>query len=379
MQGIRTPYHYVYLLLGLLVVVISCNNDPIIELPPSGGPDVIDLTDISYDPTPFEVQSLPDFLPLISPDDNPLTEEGIDLGRHLFYDPILSADSTMSCASCHNPDQAFTDGLPFSVGIEGLEGTRSSMSLINIGYNYRGLFWDGRVRTLEDQALIPVEDPIELNHRWSDAIANISATELYPEKFRKAFGINHTGEITEDLVVKAIAQFERILVTGVNSRYDQAINFNTVGFTDIEQHGFDLFVDAGDGDIVDAECSHCHHGGLFMGDLFFNNGIDDTSDPANLLDLGRGGVTGFAIDMGKFKAPTLRNITLTAPYMHDGRFQTLEEVIDHYDSGGHPAPNLDQNIRPLGLSDYDKEALIAFLHTLTDTTYLFPELVSNPH
>lgn len=361
----------------LIVINIGCNRDPIVEIPVRD--DAIDLTDILYEPSLFEVPDLPDFLPLVSPSDNALTLEGIDLGRHLFYDPILSADSTMSCSSCHDPILAFTDGKSMSTGIDGIVGSRSAMSLINIGYNYRGLFWDGRVATLEEQALLPIEDPIELNHSWSEVVEDIQRHESYPRMFRKAYGIESTDEITEDLITKAIAQYERILISGTNSKYDRAINYNTVAFTELEQHGFDLFIDAGDGDTVDAECSHCHHGGLFMGDLFFNNGIDETSDPESLLDLGRGAITGFDIDMGKFKAPTLRNIVLTAPYMHDGRFTTLEEVIDHYDSGGHPSPNLDQNIRPLSLSDYDKKALVAFLNTLTDTTYLFPNLIPNPY
>ncbi len=364
---------------SVILVSIGCNNDPIVMEPNGGGGETIDLTSIPYDPTTFEVPSIPDFLPLISPEDNPLTEEGIQLGRHLFYDPILSIDSTLSCSSCHLSDLAFTDGEAVSPGVDGILGPRSSMSLINIGYNYRGLFWDGRVRTLEEQAKLPIEDPIELNHTFTELISDLQGHDEYPRMFREAFGINNTDEITADLTAKAIAQFERILISGSNSKYDRAINANTAALTPLEQHGFDLFVDAGDEDTVDAECSHCHHGGLFMGDLFFNNGIDDTTNPDNLLDLGRGGVTGYPIDMGKFKAPTLRNIELTAPYMHDGRFATLEEVIEHYNSGGHPAPNLDQNIRPLNMSEYDKEALLAFLHTLTDTTYLYPQLVSNPH
>jgi len=221
------PYRYILITLGLaLLVGIGCNDDPIVMEPTNGG-EAIDLTSIPYNPTPFEVPSIPDFLPLISPEDNPLTEEGIQLGRHLFYDPILSIDSTLSCSSCHFTDLAFTDGKSVSPGVDGIVGPRSSMSLVNIGYNYRGLFWDGRVRTLEEQAVIPIE-------------------------------------------AKAIAQFERILISGPNSKYDRAINANTAALTPLEQHGFDLFVDAGDEDTVDAECSHCHHGGLFMGDLFFN-------------------------------------------------------------------------------------------------------------
>lgn len=366
------------MILALSLSVLSCNDDPIVD-PPSSGIDHIDLTDIDWSPTAFEVDNIPGFPPLISPADNPLTEEGIQLGRHLFYDPILSVDSTMSCASCHNLDLAFTDGKAFSVGVDGLSTPRSSMSLLNIGYNYRGLFWDGRVRTLEEQALLPIEDEIELHHSWTEVISDLQVHPEYPTLFRKAFGIDHTGQITKDLAAKAIAQFERIIISGGNSKYNKVIYDNTQAFTDQEDHGFDLFIDAGDSDLVDAECSHCHHGGLFMGDDFANNGLDSTADFTNLLDLGRGGVTGFEVDMAKFKAPTLRNISLTGPYMHDGRFATLDEVIEHYNSGGMPSPTKDQNIRPLGLSEYDKQSLRVFLETLTDTTYKYPELVTNPH
>ncbi len=345
----------------------------------SGVDTDVRLTEIPFDPESFEVSS-PDGFPIFEqPENNPLTVEGIDLGRHLFYDPILSRDSTMSCASCHNPELAFTDGKAFSPGVDGIEGPRSSMSLVNIGYNYRGLFWDGRVQSLEEQALLPIEDPIELHHMWDEVIQDLAQHDEYPILFRKAFGIENANQITADLATKAIAQFERILISGGNSKYNIVKFDNTDVFTDEELHGEDLFIDSGAADVIDAECSHCHHGGLFMGDDFFNNGLDSTTNFENLVDLGRGKVTGFAVDNGKFKAPTLRNIALTAPYMHDGRFATLEEVVDHYDSGGHPAPNVDQNIRSLGLSDYDKAALIDFMHTLTDTSYLYPELVTNPH
>ncbi len=341
--------------------------------------DLISLEDIEYNPIAFEVDSPPGYPLLVSPDDNPLTEDGINLGRHLFYDPILSVDSTMSCASCHDLQLSFTDASATSIGVDGLSGMRNSMSLVNIGYNYRGLFWDGRVQTLEEQALLPIEDPIELHHSWTDLVDQLRRHEDYPRLFRKAFGITNTEGITKELAAKAIAQFERILISGGNSKYNKVKYLNTDVFTDSELHGEDLFIDTGDSDVIDAECSHCHNGGLFMGDDFFNNGLDSTADYTNLLDLGRGGVTGFDVDKGKFKAPTLRNITITAPYMHDGRFNTLDEVIEHYNSGGHPAPNVDQNIKMLNLSDYDKQALLDFLSTLTDTTYKYPELVSNPH
>lgn len=352
----------------------GCNNDTPGGLTEPDPNDPIDLTTIEYNPTAFEIM-LPEGYPRYAiPDDNPTTTEGINLGRHLFYDPILSADSTMSCSSCHFPNLSFTDGRAFSPGIDGIEGNRSSMSLLNIGLNYRGLFWDGRVRTLEEQALIPVEDPIELHNTWTNVVQKLQNDEEYAKLFRKAFGISDVSEITKELAAKAIAQFERIIVSGGNSKY-QRVKWGNLNFTDQEKLGEDLFIDSGDEDTVDAECSHCHNGPLFMGDEFFNNGLDN---PNQLTDLGRQGITGNLIDRGKFKAPTLINVMLTAPYMHDGRFATIEQVIGHYNTGGKPAPNKDANLRELELSQEDKDALIAFLETLTDTTYMYPDLVRSP-
>jgi cytochrome c peroxidase len=363
----------ILLLFSLTLLIIACGEDPVVDDTSN------DLTKFAYEPVAFDIEIPAGFPVLQIPADNQLTEQGIALGRSLFYDPILSVDSTLSCASCHFPDLSFTDGRALSPGVDGEFGTRSSMSLLNIAFNYRGLFWDGRVSTLEQQALLPIEDPIELHHTWPDLVADLQAHETYPKMFREAFGIESKTEITKELAAKAIAQFERILISGGNSQYDKVKYLNTAFFTDEELRGEDLFIDDGGGDTVDAECSHCHNGPLLMGDDFFNNGLDSTVDFSNLLDLGRGGATGVFVDNAKFKAPTLRNIGLTAPYMHDGRFGTLEEVLEHYNSGGHPSPNKDQNIRPLNLTASDKADLLFFLHSLTDTTYMYPELVTNPH
>lgn len=336
--------------------------------------DQNDLTDIEYNPTSISL-SVPDYFPAIEdfiPADNPMTAEGVALGRHLFYDTILSVDSTLSCSSCHLPQGAFTDNIDFSVGVEGGLTSRSSMAIINVAYLNNGLFWDGRSQSLEDQALLPVEDEIELHEEWPNVEAKLQRHDTYPEMFRKAFGINDKREITRDLAVKAIAQFERTLISG-NSKFDKSKR-GEVFLSEEEINGLQMFFDVGDDpSLPDAECAHCHNEPLFTTDEYFNNGLDEAGSFDDFADLGLGAVTNKPSDNGKFRAPTLRNIELTAPYMHDGRFQTLEEVIDHYNSGGKPADNKDPLLHNLGLTEENKRDLIAFLKTLTDEDF-----VNNP-
>lgn len=331
----------------------------------------VDLTSIQYDPQPYDVQ-VPEYFPDIhNPPDNPMTYDGVQLGRHLFYDPVLSADSSMSCSSCHDPKLAFTDGKATSPGIDGINGRRSSMSLVNIGFFGNKLFWDGRSPSLEHQAILPVEDPVELHHTWDEVEEDLRSSPMYQELFRKAFGIQYSGEISRDLAAKAISQFERIIVSS-NSRVDRERQKKTF-FTEVEQDGFDMFFDDSGTGLPEAECGHCHNFPLFTTFEFFNNGLDSVESLEDFEDKGLGEVTLYRFDNGKFKAPTLRNITLTAPYMHDGRFETLEEVLDHYASGGHTSPNLDPLVQSIGtrhLSEDQKQALIAFMEALTDTSYL---------
>ena len=298
------------------------------------------------------------------PADNPMTVTGVNLGEKLFFDPILSADSSMSCGSCHFPNRGFTDNLPVSRGIHGRSGVRSSMSLINIGYMNTGLFWDGRVMRLEDQALLPVADSSELAHQWSRVESDLRQHPAYRQAFSDAFGIRDTSALTRDLVVKALAQYERSLVSSGNSRYDR-FRAGTLELTPDEQIGYDLFFDISP-EVKDAECGNCHNAPLFTTNEFVNNGVQPASTLTDFKDLGRGTITGNRYDNGKFRIPTLRNIALTAPYMHDGRFATLEEVIDHYNEGGQISPNVHSLVRPLGLTEKEKGQLLAFLHTLTD-------------
>lgn len=335
----------------------------------------VDLTDIPYSPESYNLE-VPDYIPnYINPEDNPLTVDGIRLGQHLFYDPVLSIDSTVSCSSCHDPRKSFTDGLTFSIGVEG-QTPRSSMALINTAFLANGLFWDGRSMTLEHQALLPVEDPIEMNETWANVEKKLRKSELYQTLFRKAFGINNSEEIDRTLVAKSLAQFQRIVIS-LDSKFDRVEYGNTAAYTNDELEGRDMYFDA---DILlpDAECAHCHPGPLLTTNTYFNNGIEQVEDLEGFPDKGYGEVTGILFDNGKFRAPTLRNIALTAPYMHDGRFETLEEVVDHYNSGGHFAANLDPLIQPLGLTDSQKENIVKFLHTFTDTSYLSNPLIINP-
>ncbi len=351
-----------------------------------------DLVHIPYQPKPYTIIKPPHFPQVPIPPDNPLTVDGVQLGRRLFYDPILSRDSTQSCASCHLPHLSFTDGLPVSVGIDGIAGKRSSMSLLNIAYATNGLFWDGRVRTLEEQALLPVEDPVELHNTWPNVIRKLQQHPTYPELFRKAFGIRDRSEITKELAAKAIAQFERILISSGTSKFDRFLQGDLDALDDEELDGKLMYFEEGAAvGLPDAQCFHCHGGFTLTGNQYFNNGLDEARTLDDFPDKGRGAVTRRQTDNGKFRTPTLRNIALTAPYMHDGRFQTLEEVLDHYGSHGKQSPNKDPLIdqvgfpipgtNPLqytGLSPYHKRAIIKFLHALTDTAFINNPDIQNP-
>ena len=323
------------------------------------------------------------------PADNPLTNEGVELGRMLFYEKMLSKTNTMACASCHQQSKAFTDGLPVAVGVDGIANPRGTMSLANVAWS-KQLTWDGFTSTpptLETQALKPIENPVELHQSLVDGVAKLQASSMYPAKFRAAFG---TATITPALTLKALAQFERTLISS-NSRYDKYVT-TRVGFTPDEKAGLLLFANhPAPPALYGAECFHCHTMPFLSSNYegkFFNNGLD-----INFADPGRGGVTGLAADNGKFIAPTLRNIALTAPYMHDGRFKTLAEVLDHYsDHVQLNSPGLDPNLNTngpaggtnvvgspqLSLSATQKRQLLAFLNTLTDSTFVNDKRFSSP-
>ena len=332
------------------------------EQPPDTYPDV------EYDPTPYDLVVPPSFPLLEIPDDNPMTEEGVLLGRMLFYDPILSADSTLSCSGCHKQEYAFTDENRFSTGIDDIAGTRNSMPLFNRMW-VQNLFWDGRAEGLEAQALEPVENPIEMHETWPNAIDKLKRHEDYPTLFYKAFG---DWELTKGQAAKAIAQFERTIISS-DSRYDKIITPGSgLGLTQEETFGFEIF------NTEKGDCFHCHGGILFSDNEFHNNGLDAEHDDAGLYN-----VTGDPLDIGLFKTPSLRNIALTAPYMHDGRFETLEEVVDFYSEGVQFSATIDplmKNVNEGGiqLTEEEKGYLISFLHLLTDTTFTKRAALSNP-
>ncbi len=369
-----------FVILLLILGFAACKDDD------DGGVTVIgeDLTNIIYDPTPHNLTIPPGLPSMDIPVDNPLTDQGIELGRRLFYDPILSKDSTISCSSCHKLTNSFNDVMAISPGVGGFMGNRSSMSLINVGFQINGLFWDGRSMTLEDQALHPVENPVEMAEIWTDVEVKLRRHPDYKTRFREAFGIENTTEITKELAAKALAQFERTLISA-NSRYDKKAwqkDPNPFLISDLEADGQKIYYDdqqAGPND-PKGHCAHCHDGkALYSSEVYRNNAITEVATLNDFPDKGLGALTGNLTDNGMFKSPTLRNITLTAPYMHDGRFQTLEEVIEHYNAGGHYADNvITGSITQLNLSEYDKQALLAFLDALTDTTYYSNPAFQNP-
>lgn len=320
-----------------------------------------------YAPTPLTLeipQLFSDHIiaPVI-PNDNPQTVEGVALGKKLFFDTILSADGTQSCFSCHSPENAFTDNTATSNGVDGNFGTRNSMPLFNLAWNYNERFtWDGKELSLERQALEPVQNPIELHSNWDDVVDRLQLHSAYPKLFQKAF---NTNTITKALVAKAIAQFERTLISA-NSKFDKY----TLGETSLtvqELNGLDLFLREDKGD-----CFHCHgnpNNPLWTDNAFHNNGLD-----ATFTDLGLGGVTGDPNDNGKFRTPSLRNLAFTAPYMHDGRFATIDAVINHYSEGLQNSTTIDPLMKKVDeggvqLTLQEKADLKAFLLTLTDTSF----------
>lgn len=346
-----------YLLWGILTctaVLSGCRKDAPIDIDP-------------LDTTPYDL-NLPAHMPRMAiPDDNPLTLEGVNLGRHLFYEKRLSRDGTQSCGSCHAAEFAFSDnGLQFSEGIDGIFGDKNAMAIVNLGWA-REFFWDGRSAGLEAQAREPVINPIEMHNTWSNVEVTLQADSMYRRMFREAFG---TEEITEANAVKAISQFERSMVSA-NSRYDQYKLGDESALSPLEKYGMEIFF------LEKAECFHCHTELLMQDNLYHNNGLDFQAS----RDEGRYAVTGDTNDIGKFKTPTLRNIELTGPYMHDGRFETLEEVVEHYSSGIRESSNLQVLLRRpggLGMNPQEKQALVAFLRTLTDTTFTTNPAFSDP-
>lgn len=300
------------------------------------------------------------------PRDNPLTVEGVALGSKLFFDKRLSGNDLESCSTCHNPRRAFTQPQRVSRGADGELGTRNAMTLENLAWK-GSFFWDGRAPTVRAQALQPIQNPIEMHESLTNLVARISTDKEYQRMFDKAFG---SPQITSDKIARALEQFVLSQVS-YDSKFDRALA-GKEEFTPEERRGFLLFnteYDPYHGQ-NGADCFHCHGGPLFQSLDFANNGLD-----ARFKDLGLYNVTHRAGDEGKFAVPSLRNCAVTAPYMHDGRFQTLEQVVAHYCTGMKRSATLDPNLakHPDGgvpLSKADQQALVAFLKTLTDYKYL---------
>ncbi len=338
------------ILISIYLFLISCERDIPIEIP---------LKPIPYNPTFVTFISPIGFPPANIPLNNPLTEEGIMLGKKLFNDPILSGNNQQACVNCHIQEFSFTDPSQFSIGTSGETGNRNSMPLVNLAWSTSN-FWDGSVNSLEEQALDPVTSPIELHSiSWKKVVEELKKTNDYPDLFYRAFGLI---DFDSTHVVKAIAQFERTLVSA-NSKFDLFIQ-NQINLTNSELRGMEIYM------TEKGDCFHCHSYPFMTNHDFHNNGLD--LEP--FADNGLGEITGEKLDNGKFKTPTLRNIALTAPYMHDGRFSTLEEVVGHYNSGGLQSSTVDPLMKyvgtGLGLTTQDKEDLINFMLTFTDTTFI---------
>jgi cytochrome c peroxidase len=374
---------YIYLFFVLFLLFPACNSEDSM-----GG-------DVNPDATPYAL-TIPKYFPtqLNNPDDNPLTEEGIKLGRYLFYDGRLrgylgnNPDSLMSCATCHFQENAFECGVNHpkyvdgkTMGVTGIETPHFMMPLFNLIFNNNGYFWNGMIykenpdnqfRNLEDIVRMGIVAPHEMNSTVERSVEAIKSIPMYPPMFKAAFG---TEEVTAERIYKAIAQFIRTLVSA-NSRFDQYLR-GEVQLTNEELQGFILFTTE-----EGADCFHCHGGDgnvLMTTNLYYNNALDSVfSDNRD-----RFAVTGNPQDIGSYRAPSLRNIAVTAPYMHDGRFKTLDEVIDFYSEGLHAS----QYVHPLMhkindggamLTPKQKQQLKAFLNSLTDEEFLTNPDYSKP-
>jgi len=318
------------------------------------------------DPTPLYIEQPFYFPEMPVAKENPLTEEGVYLGRKLFHDPILSRTRTFACATCHRQEFAFSDGKQFAVGPYGDTLLRNTPGLFNLAW-YSNYFWDGRSPSLEHQVFEPVRKHDEMDLDWKTASQRIQKDKNYRKLFKKAFG---SATIDSVLIAKAIAQFERTLISA-NSKFDRALK-REVKLTEMEYKGFEIMNDQSKGN-----CLHCHitdaHA-LGTNGLMSNNGLQEYF-LSSAVDVGLGGVTELRKDYGKFKIPSLRNLIFTAPYMHDGRFQSLEEVLDFYSEGVVFSDETDVKMTTskqggVHFTDYEKKCVIAFLKSLSDSSFI---------
>jgi cytochrome c peroxidase len=277
--------------------------------------------------------------------DNPLSAKKIELGRQLYFDPRLSKDNTVSCATCHDPKKGWSNGEAVATGVRGQKGDRGAPTIINAGYQ-AFQFWDGRADELEGQALGPIQNPIEMDMNLEELEAKLNKIDGYRQQFKEVYGT----DVTRDGIAKAIAAFERTILSG-NAPFDRFKAGDKNALSETAQRGMKVFFNK-------AQCSACHTGPNFTDGGFHNIGMGmDKKEP----DIGREKLSKLLGDRGSFKTPTLREIARTAPYMHDGSKKTLEEVVDYYNKGGHPNPQLDESIFPLNLTDQEKADLVTFL------------------
>ena len=397
---------YVVTLCLMTFIIISCAKDEYIEIPEDEEEvvlvedeseidttveeetlDIVEVDDsiLNLPDSPFNYANilLPDFFfdndvrdEDNTPNNNATTDNGATLGRVLFYDKNLSMNNTVSCASCHIQENGFSDPNALSTGFNGELTSRNSMGLANARFYENGrFFWDERAATLEAQTLVPIQDLVEMGLTLPELEEKLTQQPYYAALFTNAFGDEN---ITSNRVALALSQFIRSMVS-YESKFDeglaqtQDIDDNFPNFTTSENRGKQLFMSN------QTRCFDCHATNVFVGDDARNNGLD-----ATITDPGVGGITGNNNELGEFKVPSLRNIALTGPYMHDGRFETLEDVVEHYNSGVQNNPNLDNrltqgnNVRRLNLSDTDKQALVDFLNTLTDNEFINDEKYASP-
>ena len=334
----------------IITIMIGCKKDPVVAV---------------YDNTPYDWNLINNTLPIPNlPADNPLTIQRVNLGKMLFYEKSMSLDGTVSCGSCHNQENAFSDINQFSEGVGGTLGGRQAMAIFNMAWHENEFFWDGRAHLLRDQALGPIENPLEMKETLANVIVKLTNND-YSDHFIRAFG---SEEITAFRISLALENFMMSIVSD-DSKYDKHL-VGLATLTDSEERGrvlffgeYNEFFPATSG----ADCAHCHAGNNFENDLYMNNGLDMD---AGFLDFGREDATGIISDRAKFKVTSLRNIEVTAPYMHDGRFQTLEEVVDHYNSNVQNSTTVDPALlgttsTGLMLDAIEKQDLVNFLKTLT--------------
>lgn len=314
------------------------------------------------EPVPYE-QQIPSWFPAMEiPSENQLTSARIELGRKLFYEPLLSSDSAVSCGKCHQLSKGLTDGLPISIGVDDAMGLRNAPTLTNIGYSPR-FFHDGGVETLELQSQQPIFSVEEMNFTIAGFLERIAEDEEYRHMFREAYN----REPDAFGISRAIASFERTFISG-NSRFDQyEYQGKKNALNESEIRGRKLFFSSETG------CSSCHVPPLFTNYEYENIGLY-----VSYADSGRARISHLEEDKGKFKVPTLRNIELTAPYMHNGSMQTLEEVVAHFNGGGVGHPNQSEKIKPLNLTNQEQSDLEAFLKSLTDSAFIANESLSSP-